>query len=99
MAIPDDRDQVWKIVSQGELLWRFWDGEAVVHDKRNDNVHHLEMTSAAVFELLLSTPSSSRDLVQAMSERLQVVPNAEIERMVDEILRTLETKHIAAPIG
>jgi PqqD family protein of HPr-rel-A system len=76
-----------------------WDDGLVLYDSRSDEIHRFDSLTGEVFDELRSRPRRLADLVAAMSERLEVVADQELEELVAEILRILSSKNIAAPLG
>ena len=71
----------------------------MLYDARSDELHRFDSLTGQVFEELQSGPRRLAELVTAMSERLGVLADAELGRLVAEILRVLNSKNIAARLG
>ena len=71
----------------------------MIYDARSDEIHRFDSLTGQVFEELRARPQPVTQLVNAMSERLGVLADAELERLVTEILRVLSSRNIAARLG
>jgi hypothetical protein len=76
-----------------------WDDGLVIYDSRTDEVHCFDNVTGGIFEELRAGPQLLSDLVIAMSRRMEVVADQELEGLVNEILRILVDKNIAARVG
>jgi len=89
-----DIDGNWWVHRADALEWRSWDEEVVLYDERSDETHHFDVATAAVFETLAARPASMRELAAVLADKLQVQADAELARMVAEIVRVLHEKRI-----
>lgn len=71
----------------------------MLYDARSDEIHRFDSLTGQVFEELRAGPQPVTQLVNAMSERLGVLADAELGRLVTEILRILNIRNIAARLG
>ncbi len=67
----------------------------MLYDARSDEIHRFDSLTGEVFEELQSGPRRFTELVTAMSERLGVLADAELGRLIAEILRILSSRDIA----
>lgn len=73
------------------------DGEAVVYDDRNGNLHHLNPTATIVFSLCDGTATAgelSLEIAEAFGQ-----PAAEVEAQVRRLLRRLRREGMLEPAG
>lgn len=71
----------------------------VVYDARRDEVRCFDDLTAEVFIELRSAPRRVSELVSALSNRLEVAPDAELEALVREILDNLDSSQLAVPLA
>jgi hypothetical protein len=91
-------DSRWAIGDCTSLAWRVWDDGLVIYDARSDEIHRFDGVTGEVFDELVLEPRSFSELKAAVSERLAVVADAELEQLVAEILGLLHSKNIATSI-
>ena len=92
-------DQVWTITDRSAISARVWDDGMVVYDARRDEVRCFDDLTAEVFIELRSAPRRVSELVSALSNRLEVAPDAELEALVREILDNLDSSQLAVPLA
>ena len=68
------------------------DGEGVVYDARNGNLHHLNRTAWLVFSLCDGT-GTARELSADIAEVFRTDP-AQVESQVRSLLRTLKREEL-----
>ena len=71
----------------------------MLYDARSVEIHRFDSLTGQVFEELRAGPQRVTQLVNAMSDRLGVLADAELGRLVTEILRVLNSRNIAARLG
>jgi hypothetical protein len=71
----------------------------VVYDARRDEIHCFDDLTADLFLELRSAPRRVSDLVRALSNRLDVASDPELEALVQEILGNLNHSNLAVPLG
>jgi hypothetical protein len=91
-------DSHWIIADCTSLAWRAWDDGLVIYDARSDEIHRFDGVTGEVFDELLFGRRSFTELKAALSDRLAVVADAELEQLVAEILGLLRSKNIATSI-
>lgn len=71
----------------------------VVYDGRRDEIHCFDDLTAEVFIELRAAPRRVSQLVSALSSRLDVAADTELEALVHEILANLDSNQLAVPLG
>ena len=95
----NEADQRWAVTDRFAITARVWDDGMVVYDARCDEIHCFDDLTAQVFTELRSAPCRVSQLVSVLSNRLDVVPDAELEALVREILVNLDSSQLAVPLG
>lgn len=71
----------------------------MIYDGRSEDIHHFDALSGEAFDELLSRPPlTPGELLAALSERLGVLADGELARLIAEILRLLASRNIVAPL-
>jgi hypothetical protein len=70
-----------------------------VYDERSAEICQFDALTGVIFEELRAGGRPVAGLVTALSERLEVVADMELERLVVEILSLLNSKDLAAQVG
>lgn len=60
----------WCVPEGRRLLWREWDGEAVVFNRQSCQTHYLNVLAAEALHLLEEAPRTAEDLAAALSDIL-----------------------------
>jgi hypothetical protein len=71
------------------------DGEAVVYDEHNDDLHHLNPTATVIFGLFDGT-ATIREMSKDISEAFEV-PAVEVEMQVRALLRQFRKVGLMTP--
>ena len=73
------------------------DGEALIYDESNDNLHHLNPTATVIFNLFDGT-TTIKDLAILLGEEFEI-SSAEIEGEIRHLLRELREAGLLVAAG
>ncbi|HVF63863.1 MAG TPA: HPr-rel-A system PqqD family peptide chaperone [Casimicrobiaceae bacterium] len=83
-------DRRWQL-ARDAIVWREWDGEAIVYDERSGATHRLGAGPTLLFKALAAAPTSlsMRMLLDVVSSALTVTDEARVG-LVEVAIQSLE---------
>jgi len=82
--------QVWRLPEGVQLLWRSWDGEAVVYNVASQQTHLLDAFSAAALREIESAPKSAENLSARLAQALDTDRGALSAHLTEIFARFVE---------
>lgn len=91
-------DVEWELAEGSRLHWICWDDEYVVFDEGSGDTHLLDLLAAEVLKVLEQGPGAEPALVERVAARLDIEPDAELERRIGEAIQKFRAVGLVEPI-
>jgi PqqD family protein of HPr-rel-A system len=88
----------WRILAEGQLPLRDWNGDYVVYNPLTGSTHVLDIVSGEVLKAIMAAPRTSRELCRHVADFLDVPNDAHTADNVDEVLAVLDELGLIEPI-
>jgi len=82
--------QVWRLPEGVQLLWRSWDGEAVVYNVASQQTHLLDAFSAAALREIDAAPKTAEELSARLGAVLDTDRGALSARLAEIFAKFVE---------
>ncbi|MGE0451422.1 MAG: HPr-rel-A system PqqD family peptide chaperone [Vicinamibacterales bacterium] len=97
MARPNEHT-VYRIGGASSLLWKTWDGEAIVFNPASGDTHRLDLVASAGLRCLESQALSAAGLRDALSRRLEVPADDNLLEYADRLLNDFTELGLIEPV-
>ena len=77
---------MWQVAKNASLHIHSWDDEFVVYNSASGNTHLLGMLAAQSVIQLQNEPANGSDLLDKISQLLQIQPDDELKDMIEKTL-------------
>lgn len=88
----------WQLNHARIAAWRIWDGEVAIYDDLSGDTFKLDLIMAEIFIRLQKTEASPDELVQHLSQVLDIETDLRLERLVEIALKRFEDGGLATPV-
>jgi len=96
-ALSIERELLWKVAGDEELVWRTWEGDCIVYHPLSGDTQLLDVSIAEVLRQVSISPRTHADLCQRLAEFLDVGDDPELAKAVTQILGKLDDLGIIEP--
>jgi PqqD family protein of HPr-rel-A system len=90
-------DLEWELAENSRLHWVCWDDEYVAFDEGSGDTHLLDLVTAEVLKVLEQSPGALPALIERVAARLDVDPDADLERRIREAIETFREAGLVEP--
>ncbi|TCV84157.1 HPr-rel-A system PqqD family peptide chaperone [Sulfurirhabdus autotrophica] len=77
---------MWQVAKNASLHFHSWNDEFVVYNSASGDTHLLGMLAAQSVIRLQDAPSNISDLLDTISQLLQIQPDDELKEMIEKTL-------------
>jgi PqqD family protein of HPr-rel-A system len=81
-----------------ELLWREWDGEAIVYGKSSGSTHLLNPMAAEVLRIIETKAKTPLEISHQLASRANVSVDTEVINKVETLLANLDHLGLIEPV-